>query len=114
EVRVRRQVPGGSEGSKQAAENLEVPVGWEHDDRAGLRQPSVDEGECVLELERRRKYGASCAQSQEREEHRPLESGRPSPGQHAFEPGLRLPMERSIRVDGVEEKVRIDELHFLR
>src|SRR5688572_2628681 len=113
-MRVRRQIAGRPERREQFLKDLEVALGRINDLYARLVQPGLHGLEGLVHREGSGEKGGPRAQTKKGQQDAPLESYRFGARESSFKPVLGLAMLRGVFVDGIEQDVRVDQLHFRR
>src|ERR1035441_10357795 len=83
-----------------------------HNGSGCLLQPGSHQIKSRIHRERTAEQAKPSSEPEECQENSPGEADGFLSGQNRFQPGLRLPVQWSVLIDGVNQKVRIEKYHL--
>src|SRR5580658_2393392 len=112
QVSVGREIPAGTHSQEQLAKNVQVARTGMDDCHGRLIQPGSHQIKSCLDRQRAPEQAGPGREPEEGENYIPWKSDGFPPGQNRFQPRLCLPVQYGVRVDRIDQKVRIQKNHL--
>src|ERR1039457_3470707 len=112
QVRVGGEISARAQRPEQLADKLQVARAGMHDGRRRLIQPGSHQVKSRIYGQRTPEQARPGGEPEERQQHVPRKSDGFLSGQRRFQPGLGLPVQWGLRVDRVDQQVRIEKYHL--